>query len=305
LKIIFFGSSGFSVPFLEEVKNSVTLVITSRDKRKNRGRKLLPNPVKEAAIRFGIDYFAGDSFDEEIIEEIRNISPDFFVVVSYGKIIPSELLSIPRYAINVHPSKLPLYRGAAPIERQILDGVTHSAVSIIEVDKRLDRGNIFLEKPFDIAFTDTKEDLEKKIINIGRKLLKKAIEALNERDYKGEAQVGKSSYAKKIMKEDEIINWDTSAAQIYNKIRALYPLPSAQTIFRGKILKIFKGKIINDVEKNVKTGEIVYLSKNSFFVSCGKGILEILEVQLEGKKRISAKDFINGAHIKLGETFGE
>lgn len=305
MKIVFFGSSDFSVPFLEQIANKVVLVVTSPDKRRGRGKKFLPNPVKDAAMKLGINFIAEDFFKEEIIEKIKNLAPELFVVVSYGKIIPPELLSIPRHAINVHPSKLPFYRGAAPIERQILDGVTHSVVSIIKVNRRLDRGDIILEQPFDIAFYDTKEDVENKIIDVGRKLLIEIIGLLEEGEYEGRKQIGKGSYARKITREDEIISWENSAVKIYNKVRALYPSPSAQTTYKGKILKIFKSAPVDGMNEKAEKGEIISVNKNSFFVLCGTGVLRILEVQLEGRKRIPAKDFINGMHVKVGEKLGK
>ncbi len=303
MRIVFFGSSEFSVPFLEAVREQTVGVITSPDKRKNRGKKLLPNPVRVASERFGIPALATDALDEKVEEWIKNLNPNLFVVVSYGKIIPESLLSIPKCAINLHPSKLPLYRGAAPIERQIMDGVSSSAVCIIKVSKRLDRGDIIVSEPFEIDFADTREDVEKKVIRKGTKLLKEAIKIIEKNGCIGKKQEGKGSYAKKITKDDEIIDWSESAVKIYNKVRALYPRPAAQTSFRGKRLKIFRCFPEKDV--NVESfGRVISVFKEYFTVSCGKGALKIFEVQLEGKKRISAKDFINGMHLREGELLG-
>jgi methionyl-tRNA formyltransferase len=303
MRIVFFGSSDFSVPFLESLAQDIVLVITSEDKRKHRGKKLLPNPVKESAEKLGLEFIATDMLDENVIKEIEKSNPDLFVVVSYGKIIPSEILRLAPCAINVHPSKLPMYRGAAPIERQIMDGVKESAVSIIKVSEKLDRGDIILSKPFNIEPFETKADVEKKIVEIGTVLLREAIEKIKREGCKGKKQTGKGSYAKKITKDDEIINWQKSNTELHNLIRALSPVPGARTYFKGKILKIFKTEPDDEYYDEVP-GTIVSVSDDSFSVKCGEGALKVFEVQMEGKKKISARDFINGFRIKKGDMLG-
>ncbi len=303
MKIVFFGSSDFSVPFLEALKKSVVLVVTVPDKRKNRGKKLLPNPVKEKSNELGIEVFVTDILNYDAEKKIREVSPDIFVVVSYGKIIPRNILLIPKCAINLHPSRLPLYRGAAPIERQIMDGVEESAVAVIKVSEKLDRGDIILQEPFSISFADSRKSVEEKIIKIGIDLLRKAIDKINIEGCIGEKQIGKGSYAKKIAKKDEEIDWNKSYMEIYNKIRALSPYPGARTYFRGRILKILTSI---PVEKRFDEpmGAVVKVSKDRFTVACAEGALDILKVQMEGKRVIPAKDFINGARIKEGEKLG-
>ena len=303
MKIVFFGSSDFSVPFLEALKRSIVLAVTVPDKRKNRGKKLLPNPVKEKSNELGIEVFVTDILDYDAEKKIREVSPDIFVVVSYGKIIPRNILLIPKCAINLHPSRLPLYRGAAPIERQIMDGVEESAVAVIKVSEKLDRGDIILQEPFSISFADNRKSVEEKIIKMGTDLLRKAIDKVNIEGCIGEKQIGKGSYAKKITKKDEEIDWNKSCMEIYNKIRALSPYPGARTYFRGRILKILTSI---PVEKRFDEpiGSVVKVSKDRFTVACAEGVLDILKVQMEGKRVIPAKDFINGARIKEGEKLG-
>ncbi len=303
MKIVFFGSSEFSVPFLESLAQDIALVITAEDKRKNRGKKLLPNPVKEAAEKSGLRFIATDVLDEEVANKIKELNPDLFVVVSYGKIIPPEILRLAPCAINVHPSKLPFYRGAAPIERQIMDGVKESAVSIIKVSERLDRGDIILSEPFNIGPSETKADVEKKIVEVGTILLRKAIEKIRKEGCKGEKQEGKGSYAKKITKSDEIINWQKTDTELHNLVRALSPAPGARTYFKGKILKIFRTEP-DDEYYDEPPGTIVSVDNKSFSVKCGEGALKVFEVQMEGKRRISARDFINGFRIKKGDVLG-
>ncbi len=302
MKIVFFGSSSFSVPFLEGLKRNIALAITTPDMPQKRGKRILPNPIKAKAIEIGLPFIAIQKFNEEIKEKIASISPDAFIVVSFGKIIPQSILSLVEYPLNLHPSHLPLYRGAAPIERQIMDGITKSAVSIILMNEKLDRGDILLQVPFDISFTDTKEDVEKKIIDIGIPLLRKALQIIEEKNFNITPQQGKGNYARKITKSDELIHWNEKNIRIYNKIRALCPAPTAFTFFRGKRLKIFKADVSNLNKGHF--GEIIDLTKEGFVVKCGSKSIIVKEVQLEGKKRIKAKDFVNGTHLKCGERLG-
>lgn len=302
MRIVFFGSSDFSVPFLESVKSDTVLVVTSPDRKKGRGKKLLPNPVKEKAIELGIPFITAEKLTEEEAQKIKIVSPELFVVVSYGVIIPESVLSIANCAINVHPSKVPYYRGASPIIRQIMDGVKESAVSIIKVSKRLDRGDIILQRPFEISETDTRADVEEKVIRVGTALLKEAIEKVQAKGCTGIPQKGKGTYAKKITKEDEKIDWRQPALKIYNKVRALYPSPCAYALFRGKRVKVRK-VLLFDGNSNGVPGSVVSVSKNEIVVQCGAGALKLLELQMEGKKPVSARDFINGVKPKSGEKF--
>lgn len=302
MKIVFFGSSSFSIPFLEALKEDTVLVVTMPDKPQKRGKKLLPNPVKRSAIELGLPFVTVEKFDLSCKDEIEFVSPDLFVVVSFGKIIPDYILSIAQCALNLHPSELPLYRGAAPIERQIMDGVMKSAISVMVINEKLDKGGVLLKQPLEISFDDTREDVEQKIINMGIPLLKQAISMVKGGSYSAITQQGKGSYAKKITKEDELIHWEEDNVHIYNKIRALYPSPASFTFFRGKRLKLFKTDVL-DLDKGAP-GEIIDLLKEGFVVQCGAGALLIKEVQIEGKRRICASEFINGTRLKIGEKLG-
>lgn len=302
MKIVFFGSSSFSIPFLEALKEDIALVVTMPDKPQKRGKNLLPNPVKKRAIELGLPFITVQEFDVNCKDRIESVSPDLFVVVSFGKIIPGYILSIPQCALNLHPSELPLYRGAAPIERQIMDGVTKSAVSVMVMNEKLDKGGVLLKQPLEISFDDTREDVEQKIVNMGIPLLKQAISMVKDGHYSEITQQGKGSYAKKITKEDELIHWEEDNVRIYNKIRALCPTPASFTFFRGKRLKLFKADTLN-LDKGVP-GEIIDLLKEGFVVQCGTGALLVREVQIEGKRRICASEFINGTRLKIGEKLG-
>ena len=303
MNIVFFGSSEFSIPFIDAFKEDIKLVVTSPDKIRGRGKIALPNPVKDFAQREHLHVITVSKFKDQEYKMIKSTMPDIFIVVSYGKIIPQDILSLVKCPINLHPSKLPLYRGAAPIERQIMDGVEDSAVSIIRVIKELDAGDIIIEEPFKILPYETKGDVEKKIVEIGIPLLKKAIEVSSNGECDGMKQEGTAIYAIKIAKDDELIVWSSDGLNIFNKIRALSPKPGAYTYFRKKIIKIFKAEIANFVN-SLPPGAVTNVFKDCFNIACGKGGIKILELQMEGGKRISAKDFINGFKVKEGESFG-
>ncbi len=302
MKIVFFGSSSFSIPFLEALKEDTVLVVTMSDKPQKRGKNLFPNPVKKRAIELRLPFVTVEKFDLSCKARIESVFPDLFVVVSFGKIIPDYILSIAQCALNLHPSALPLYRGAAPIERQIMDGVTKSAISVMVINEKLDKGSVLLKQPLEISLDDTREDVEQKIINMGIPLLKQAISMVKDGNYSEIAQQGKGSYAKKITKDDELIHWGKDNVHIYNKIRALCPLPASFTFFRGKRLKLFKANTLV-LNKGVP-GEIIDLLKEGFVVQCGVGALLIKEVQIEGKRRICASEFINGTRLQIGEKLG-
>ena len=304
MNIVFFGSSEFSIPFVAAFKHEIKLVVTSTDKMRGRGKIVLPNPVKEFALKENLPVIGISKFKDQEFEIIKSTKPDIFIVVSYGKIIPQEIISLVNCPINLHPSKLPRYRGAAPIERQIMDGVVDSAICIMKVVKELDAGDIIIEQAFQILPYETKGDVEKKVTEIGIPLLKKAIELISRGECDGRKQKGVPTYANKITKADELIDWNFSAMNVFNKIRALNPKPGAFTYFRSRTLKIFKAEISSIVNPAVP-GTITHVFKDYFNVACEKDGIKILELQIEGGNRMSAKDFINGFKIKVGETFGD
>ncbi len=300
MRIVFFGSSEFSIPFLKAFSDRISLVITTEDKVRGRGKKLKANCVKDIAISENIKCIAIKKFDKESLNQILEVQPEVFLVVSFGKIIPKSFLSVPKCAINLHPSPLPLYRGAAPIERQIMDGVTHSKVCIMKVVPELDAGDILLEENFNISIEDTKEDVERRVVDIGIPMIEKVLNLVEKGNCEGKPQEGISSYAQKITKEDERIKWNKLGVEVHNKVRALSPSPGAFTFFRGKVLKIFRTGLDKKNYKE-KPGTIVEVGKDYFAVQCLDGIIKVLDVQIEGRKRVLANDFINGNRPQKGE----
>ena len=305
MRVGFFSGSDISIPFLEAIIDDVVLVVTLKPKIRERGSIPTANPIKIFAETKKKAVLEVESFTPEIIESIKSYSLDAFVVFSFGKILPKEVLELVKCPLNIHPSNLPFYRGASPIERQLMDGVTESAVTIFKMSEKLDKGEIIAKKKFEVSINDDYFSFLDKVYKVGIPLLKDALACcLQESCHSIEQEIG-GNYAKKIRKEEEIIDWNTSAINAHNKIRALTRL-GAYTCFRGKKLKVFKSELINNwPEPQQKPGSIVLVSSDSFAVACADGAVKILEVQLENKKRMNSKDFINGYKPKIGEVLNE
>lgn len=299
-RVIFFGSSSFSVPFLEFLikKTKLICVVTACDKPAGRGKILKPNIVKECALRLGIESILTPTSlkDDKFITTVSELKPDLIVVASYGKILPEELLKIPKFGtINIHPSLLPLYPGAEPIFWQIARGEKESGVSIFEMNSKIDKGEIILQEKIEISEEDNYADVENKLINTGLKLLGEVIDMLDKGlslpKTKGEDI--ETFYARKLLPVDEKINWNKSSKEIVDKIRAFSPKIGAYTMFNGQRVKIFKAKREELKEGNLKPGTIVVKEKN-IFVKTGDSFINIDFLKPEGKKIMKAFEFING-----------
>ncbi len=310
MKIVFWGTPDFAVESLKELINSehdVIAVITQPDKPRGRGKKLLPTPVKEFALKNNIPVLQPEKVkgNRELYEKLRDLAPDISVVVAYGKILPKEIIEIPKYkTINVHASLLPEYRGSAPIHRALLDGKDKTGVCIMEIVEELDAGDIYECKEVEIKEEDDIVSLHDKLAKEGAKLLVKVLKDIEEGKAKKTKQDDtKSSYAKPITKEEGKINWEKSAREIFNQIRALKIWPKAFTKFRDKEIKILSSEIVDENSVG-NIGEIVKIEKGKgFVVQTGKGRLLIKEVQFPNSKAISGDDAVRGYHIKVGERF--
>lgn len=314
LKIIFFGSPQIAVPFLQELfkKEDVVGVVTRPDKASGRGHHIHQTPVAQES--FGkVELQKPVKLKDEIFFSwLKTLKADLGVVVAYGKILPEEILTIPRHGfINIHFSLLPGYRGAAPIQHAILNNESETGVTSFLLKKELDAGPIYIQKKVLLLQDDDCITLTKKLIDEGKKVLRETLELLKKGSLKGTSQEGQASYAPLIKKEDGKINWEkTPAEDIKNQVRALVPWPCAHTHFSdGKILKITVAEIYTFLDKDkLKTlhstqpGEIVDLVKDKgFIVKCTDTYLLITRVIPEGKKEMSAWDFINGRFVKVGD----
>ena len=304
MKIVFFGSDDFSLPFLEELlkeNKEVSLVITTQDKPRGRGKKILPNPVKELANKKGIP-FVEIKKSSDMYDYLEDSLWDLGIVVSFGKIIPGEVINLfKKGIINVHPSILPRYRGPNPIRWQILNKEGESGVSIMKITEGVDEGDVLMIKRIPLSGEETYTELREKLISIGRKVLIEALEIIEKGKDEWKPQRGEVSYAPKFKRDFERIDWHEDAEKIKRKILALSKEPGAYSIFRGKRLKILKADVEEDESKN--PGEVVYVDKKIFKIGTGKGVIVPLILKPEGKREMDVKSFIAGYRPKLREKF--
>jgi len=304
MKIVFFGSDDFSLPFLEELlkeNKEVSLVITTQDKPRGRGKKILPNPVKELANKKGIP-FVEIKKSSDMYDYLEDSLWDLGIVVSFGKIIPGEVINLfKKGIINVHPSILPRYRGPNPIRWQILNKEGESGVSIMKITEGVDEGDVLMIKRIPLSGEETYTELREKLISIGRKALIEALEIIEKGKDEWKPQRGEVSYAPKFKRDFERIDWHEDAEKIKRKILALSKEPGAYSIFRGKRLKILKADVEEDESKN--PGEVVYVDKKIFKIGTGKGVIVPLILKPEGKREMDVKSFIAGYRPKLREKF--
>lgn len=302
MKIVFMGTPDFSVNALENIVKAghdVVGVITQPDKPKGRGGKMQYTPVKEKALELGLDVYQPQRVKEtEFIEKLKEMNPDAIVVIAFGQILPKAILDMPKYGcINVHASLLPKYRGAAPIQWSVIDGEKETGVTTMYMNEGLDTGDIIDKVVVPIDKKETGGSLfDKLAIEGGKLILKTLIELENGTAVRTPQDDSKSNYAGMINKQLGKIDFNKSANEIERLIRGLNPWPSAYTKMEGKTLKIWDADV-DDSENDSAPGTITEVGKDFIRVATGKGSLKILELQLEGKKRMKTRDFLNGAKI--------
>ena len=312
MRIIFFGSSSFAVESLKALtgRHEVLAVFTQPDRRKGRHLHLAKTPVKVFAQESNIDIFQPEKVSgSEVINKLNELKADLFVVVSFGQKLSLEVLNVPElYCINVHASLLPKYRGAAPINYAIVNGDETTGVSIIKMNEFMDGGDIIFSKSMEIGDDDSIV-LTEKLGKLGAYALLEALEIIK----KGEVEFTKQeaslvSKANKLKKENGRIDWQESAEILHNKVRGLLPWPCAFSYYKGKFLKILKSRVVSCSQvrgENIKPAEVVLVCKHEgFIVACGKGDLRIERLQPEGKRAMSAHDFILGHHVQTGDILG-
>ncbi|MHB8071269.1 MAG: methionyl-tRNA formyltransferase [Candidatus Cryosericum sp.] len=309
LRVAVFGSSAISVPVFDAIaqQHSVVLTVVS-DSPTMRHGKTVPNPVQQWAEARSIPVLNGAiTSPTELIQGLTEVHADILFLLSYGRLLPGEILNLPRVAsINLHPSLLPWYRGAAPIERQIMEGCTESAVSIIRMNTQLDRGELLAQQPFDIRPEDYRVDVEASIIRVGTPLALEVIEKMARGAVTPLPQVGAGSYARKLKADDELIDWSLPAQAIFNLIRALAPEPGASTFQGNERIKILRAiPLTADVNlpPSVGPGYLALLGRKRAAVRCGDGWLELLRLQLPGKPPMSMLDLLNGRRLLPGSIF--
>ena len=304
MRIVFMGTPDFAVPSLRRLiadGHEVAAVFTQPDKPKNRGMKLIPTPVKEAATEANIPVFQPKSVrDEAVLEEIRQMKPELLVVAAYGKILPEALLQIPTVAaINVHSSLLPRYRGAAPINWAILNGDEETGVTIQHLGVELDAGDIITVRKTPIDPQEDAAQLYDRLAQLGAEALSEAVTALGNgtasRTPQGEA-VG--PYAAMLTKEMSPIDWNKNAQMIVNQVRGLIPWPCAVTTLNGEQVKVFRAVVGG--KTSAAPGTVVSADKHGIAVAAGDGRqVVVLELQRPGSKRMAAADYLLGHPIKV------
>ena len=309
MRVVFMGTPDFAVPTLECLikEHEVLAVVTQPDKPKGRGKAMQFPPVKEAALAHEIPVYQPAKVREEsFVEILRNLAPDVIIVVAFGQILPESILNLPKYGcLNVHASLLPKYRGAAPIQWVVIDGEKETGVTIMCMDRGLDTGDMIAKKTIPIAAKETGESLHDKLCLLGGPLLLEVLKELEAGSVTREKQKEEEScYAKMLSKDLGKIDWKKDAVSIERLIRGLNSWPSAYTSYKGKTLKIWEADLVEGQEDSLP-GKIIAMDKNSFTVQTGQGALRILEVQLQGKKRMKVQAFLLGNHTEEGMVLGD
>lgn len=307
LRLVFIGTPEFACPTLQKLIDrgeQVVAVVTQPDRPKGRGQQLAAPPVKLLAERHAIPVLQPAKVRApEFIEVLRELSPDLIVVVAFGQILPKALLDLPRHGcINVHASLLPRYRGAAPINWCIVNGETETGVTTMQMDVGLDTGDMLLKKTTPISPNEDAQELHDRLSLLGAEALAETLDLLVAGRLVPEKQDDAlSCYAPMLKKETGLIEWDRPAQEILNQVRGLTPWPGAYTFLEGKTLKIFRCRTAGG---SGAPGTVLEADRSGLVVACGEGGLLIDELQLEGKKRLSARDFLAGYKIEPGTVLG-
>lgn len=318
MRVVFMGTPDFSVGALEsliEAGHQVAAVVTQPDKPKGRGKEVQMTPVKTCAQKHGIPVFQPVKIREpEAVETLRGYQADIFVVAAFGQILTEEILGMSRYGcVNIHASLLPRYRGAGPIQWAIINGEKITGVTIMQMDKGIDTGDMLLKTEVPIASDETGDTLHDKLAAAGARLIVEALAKIEAGDVTPVRQNDADScYAKMLHKSMGKIDWQMEAEKLDCLIRGLISWPGASTVYRGKNLKIWQEEVASAEEMatgagfmdSATPGTVVRVDRDAFYVQTGQGVLKILAVQPEGKKRMAVKDFLLGYPVKPGDIFG-
>lgn len=308
LRVVYMGTPDFAVPALRAIaitnsKYELVGVLTNPDRPAGRGKHISQSAVKKAALEFNIPVYQPKKLrkNNEAFEMISNWKPDLCVVAAYGQILPQRFLDIPKFGcVNIHASLLPKYRGAAPINWSIVRGEKETGITTMMMEKGLDTGPILDQVSIPIPKNTTAQEIHDDLSLLGAGMIIPTLDALVEGSITLEIQDhDASSYAPMMTKNDGKIDWEKSNGEVHNLIRGMNPWPGAFAEFRGKIIKIHRSEVVN---RNLSFGE-VEVENGDLFIGCGEGSIRILEIQPPNKKRMRARDFVNGHQPKKGESF--
>jgi methionyl-tRNA formyltransferase len=309
MKIVFMGTPQAAVPSLERILkdgHEVAAVYTQPDRPAGRGNKLTAPPVKQFALENNLQVLQPTRIKTaEALETFKSHAADVTVVVAYGRILPQMFLeAFPHGAINVHFSLLPKYRGAAPVNWAIVHGETKTGVTTMQMDAGLDTGAILLQRETEIGETETAAELMQRLSALGAELLSETLEKIEGLTPQPQNE-SEATYAPIMKKEDGLISWTLSAREITNRVRGFQPFPTAFTFYKEKKLTIWSCQPSNTVQRLGSVGEILEAKGDKLLVSCGgDSVLQIDELQLEGKRRMWTRDFLNGVRLQPGEKLG-
>ncbi len=301
MKTVFFGTPEFSIPSLEillKEKYQITAVVTAPDKPKGRGQQVVPSPVKRFAVDRNVRVLQPENLkDENFITELKKINPDLMVIVAF-RILPSEIYTLPnKGAFNLHASLLPRYRGAAPINWAIINGEQETGVTTFFLEKHVDTGNIIIQARCPIGENETAGELHDKLAEIGAGVVLYTVRLIEQGKAATSPQDERfASRAPKLKKEMGRIDWTAPARNVHNLVRGLSPAPAAYTFLNDTLLKIYRTELVDETTE--RTPGMIVRADEELHIAAGKGVVRILELQKEGKKRIDAASFLRGMSIK-------
>ncbi|RMF64259.1 MAG: methionyl-tRNA formyltransferase [Calditrichaeota bacterium] len=307
MKIVFMGTPAFAVPSLStlhESRHQIVAVVTQPDRAAGRGLKLRASPVKLAAEQLGLPVLQPESLAApDFVQRLQGLDADLFAVVAF-RILPESIFTIPpKGTVNLHASLLPKYRGAAPINWAIINGETRTGVTTILIRKEVDAGDILLQRETEIGEDETAGELHDRLAQLGAEVLLETVEGLDAGTLTPKRQEGEVTRAPKLTRELAEIRWHQSSVEIRNLVRGLNPVPAAFTYFHGKVLKVFEARLA-DPASDAEPGEIIEVSRHSFKVATGSGALEVTQLQLEGKRKMSVEEFLRGQKVHVGQKLG-
>ena len=307
--IAFFGTPQFAVPTLERLiasRHEVRGVVTQPDKPRGRGQKIADSPVKAAALQRGLPVFQPERLrDPHVAETMAGWNADLGVVAAYGKLIPRELLGLPRFGmINVHASLLPKYRGASPVHRAVIDGEAQTGVTIMRMVEALDAGDVMARIARPIRPDETSDEVERDLADLGADLLLEVVDRIEAGTATSEPQdEGASTYAPRLTKEEGLVDWTLPAPRIHNRVRGLYPWPHAYSYLGGERIILLKTHVVND-STSAEPGKVVDVTRDAIRVATGHGgVIAIDELQAEGRRPMRTREFLAGRPLQPGGQF--
>ena len=310
IRIVFMGTPDFATSALEGLVDAgmnVVGVFTKPDALKGRGMKPSFSDVKKYALEKGLDIYQPETFkDEACLELLCKLAPDIIVVAAYGKILPPYVIDYPKYGcINIHGSILPKYRGAAPIQRAVMNGETETGITIQKMNYGVDTGDILRIEKIPISTFDCTGDIFDKLAQLGKDVIAQTVTDIADGKIVPVPQnEAEATHAAKILPEDEIIDWSKSVTQVHNRIRGLAPFPGAKTTLSGKLVKVYASSFTDfKAPDEAKCGEVVECRKSNLFVKCADGCIALQTLKPEGSKLLTSADMINGRKVCLGDIF--